>query len=222
LNHVSKGGGGRRPPLNGNEMTPEEYIREIIGPTIKDLAQNPTSKRHALLACVVTYHMIDYLHGKRRKAVLRGEFRTQSAAFAAVDRIAHGRVGAQPGPKRPAPRIAETSEQQGEGTAILDIVNEAAKFLAEKAREQASQEDQHASDTYYVVIPFDRNAGGDLEPGLAREAINAVLAQRLARALAAEHVGAIAFSRTGDAETGDFQDPVVIATFGEVDLSALG
>jgi hypothetical protein len=216
--------------LNGNEMTPEEYMREILEPTIKDLVQNRASERHAFLACVATYHTIDYLCGKRRKAVLRGEYRAQSAAFAAVDRIAHGRVDAQPGPKRSALRVAETpaapgearvARLPGEGADILAIVNEAADFLAKKAREQASQEDQPANDTYYVVIPFIHNAQGDLEPGLAREAISAVLAQRLARALAAEHVGAIAFSRAGDPETGEFQDPVVLATFGEVDLSAL-
>jgi hypothetical protein len=234
----------RRLELNGNEMTPEEYMREIMEPTIKDLAQNRASKRHAFLACVVTYHTIDYLCGKRRKAVLRGEYRAQSPAFAAVDRIAHGRADAQPGPKRSALRVAETPADSsaafgegnsevnalggaravklpGEGADILAIVNQAADFLAKKAREQATQEDQAANDTYYVVIPFHHNAQGDLEPGLAREAINAVLAQRLARALAAEHVGAIAFSRAGDPETGEFQDPVVLATFGEVDLNAV-
>jgi hypothetical protein len=199
-------------------MTPEEYMSEILEPTIKDLVQNRASQRHAFLACVATYHTIDYLCGKRRKAVLRGEYRAQSAAFAAVDRIAHGRVDAQPGPKRSDARAAKLP---GEGADILAIVNEAADFLAKKAREQASQEEQPANDTYYVVIPFHHSAQGDLEPGLAREAISAVLAQRLARALAAEHVGAIAFSRSGDPETGEFQDPVVLATFGEVDLSAL-
>jgi hypothetical protein len=186
-------------------MTSEEYMRDIMQPTIKELAQNRTSKRHAFLACVVTFHMIDYLSGKRRKAVLRGEYRLQSAAFAAVDRIAHGRgESLAPG-----------------GTDIVGLVNEAAGFLAKKVGEHASEEDQPANDTYYVVVPFDRNAQGDPEPGLAREAVSAVLARRLARALAAEHGGAIAFSRSGDPETGEFQDPVVLATFGDVDLSAL-
>jgi hypothetical protein len=213
-------------------MTPEEYMRDIMQPTIKDLAQNRTSKRHAFLACVVTFHMIDYLSGKRRKAVLRGEYRVQSAAFAAVDRIAHGRAEAQPGQGRSASRVGETpadlaalAEGQArlapEGTDVLALVNEAADFLAKKAGERASQADQPANDTYYVVVPFDRNSQGEPEPGLAREAVSAVLAKRLARALAAEHGGAIAFSRSGDPETGEFEDPVVLATFGEVDLSAL-
>jgi hypothetical protein len=213
-------------------MTPEEYMRDILQPTIKDLAQNRASKRHAFLACVATYHMIDTLLGKRRKAVLRGEYRLQSGAFAAIDRIANGRAEGQPGRARPPSRVGETPADSdafaegetslaGEGTDILALVNKAADFLAKKAEEQDSEEDQPANDTYYVVVPFDRNAQGDPEPGLAREAVSAVLAKRLARALAAEHGGAIAFSRTGDPETGDFQDPVVLATFGEVDLSAL-
>jgi hypothetical protein len=225
-------------------MTPEEYMREILEPTIKDLVQNRASKRHAFLACVVTYHMIDYLCGKRRKAVVRGEYRTQSAAFAAVDRIAHGRVDAQPGARRSALRACETpvdssaafaegsskantlgnvgaARLTGKGTDILDVVSEATDFLAKKLCEHATQEDQPLHDTYYVVVPFDQNAQGELEPGLAREAISALLAERLARALAAEHAGAIAFSRSGDPETGEFQEPVVLATFGDVDLSAL-
>ncbi len=213
-------------------MTPEEYMRDIMQPTIKDLVQNRMSKRHAFLACVVTFHMIDYLCGKRRKAVLRGEYRVQSAAFAAVDRIAHGRAEAQSGGARSPSRVGETpadlaafaegeAKLAGEGTDILALVNEAADFLAKKAGEQASQDDQPANDTYYVVVPFDRNSQGEPEPGLAREAVSALLAKRLARALAAEHGGAIAFSRSGDPETGEFEDPVVLATFGEVDLSAL-
>jgi hypothetical protein len=221
-------------------MTPDEYMRDFMEPTIKDLVQNRASKRHAFLACLVTYHMIDYLCGKRRKAVLRGEYRAQSAAFAAVDRIAHGRTDGQPGVRRSASRVDETSAGLagmslrgatsgnvgaanliGEERNILALVNEAADFLAKKVREQTSQEDEPGNDTYYVVVPFDQNAQGELEPGKAREAINAVLAERLARALAHEHAGAIAFSRSGDPETGEFQEPVVLATFGYVDLSAM-
>jgi hypothetical protein len=35
------------------------------------------------------------------------------------------------------------------------------------------------------------------------------------------HAGALAFSRTGDPATGEFQDAVVLALFGEVDLNSL-
>lgn len=75
--------------------------------------------------------------------------------------------------------------------------------------------------TYHVVVPFDRSPEGELVPGEARESPNADRAKRQARALAATHAGAIAFSRTGMPDTGAFEDGVVTAIYGEVDLSAL-
>jgi hypothetical protein len=75
--------------------------------------------------------------------------------------------------------------------------------------------------TYYVVVPFDRDASGDLTPGAARETTSATAAERGARLLALEHAGAVAFSRTGDPAVGEFQDAVILAQFGDVDLNAL-
>jgi hypothetical protein len=75
--------------------------------------------------------------------------------------------------------------------------------------------------TYYVVIPFDRNEVGDLTAGPAQEATSSLSAERGARALALQHAGAVAFSRTGDPSIGEFQDAVILAQFGEVDLDAL-
>ena len=46
------------------------------------------------------------------------------------------------------------------------------------------------------------------------------MAERRARALALEHAGAVAFA--GDPATGEFQDAVILARFGEVDLDSLG
>jgi hypothetical protein len=75
--------------------------------------------------------------------------------------------------------------------------------------------------TYNVVIAFDRDAEGYLKPGEAREVMSPIVAERRARALALEP-GAVAFSRTGDPATGEFQDAVILARFGEVDLDSLG
>ncbi len=47
------------------------------------------------------------------------------------------------------------------------------------------------------------------------------MAERRARALALEHTGALAFSRTGNPATGEFEDAVILAQFGEVDLDSL-
>jgi hypothetical protein len=63
------------------------------------------------------------------------------------------------------------------------------------------------------------NAEGSSE---AREVMSPIVAERRARALALEHAGALAFSRTGDPTTGEFQDAVILARFGEVDLDSLG
>ena len=76
--------------------------------------------------------------------------------------------------------------------------------------------------TYHVVIAFDRDVEGNLKPGEAREVLSPIVAERRARALALELAGAVAFSRTGDPTTGDFQDAVILARFGEVDLNWLG
>jgi hypothetical protein len=75
--------------------------------------------------------------------------------------------------------------------------------------------------TYHVVVPFDRDEEGDLKPGEAQEVPNPGIAERKARALAAAHAGAVAFSRSGDPATGDFQDAVVLASFGQVDIDQL-
>ena len=75
--------------------------------------------------------------------------------------------------------------------------------------------------TYHVVLAFDRDAEGDLQPGEAQEVMSPVVAERRARALALEHAGALAFSRTGDPATGEFREAVVLARFGEVDLDSL-
>ena len=75
--------------------------------------------------------------------------------------------------------------------------------------------------TYHVVIPFDRLENGDLVPGEPKEAPNKDAAKRRAEAMAGKHAGAIAFSRTGDPDSGDFAEGEVIAVFGEVDTGAL-
>jgi hypothetical protein len=75
--------------------------------------------------------------------------------------------------------------------------------------------------TYYVVVPFDRNDEGNLTAGEAREVPSGAAAERQARSIARTHVGAVAFSRTGDPSIGEFQEAVVLAQFDDVDLNAL-
>lgn len=70
-------------------MDANRYVTEIVEPTISDFETNPTSVRHAFLACVVTFHSIDYLTRPENPANRRESFRQESPAFATVDRIAH-------------------------------------------------------------------------------------------------------------------------------------
>ena len=76
--------------------------------------------------------------------------------------------------------------------------------------------------TYCVVVPFIRDEEGHV-PGEAKEAPNGEAARRREAAVATAegNVGAVAFSRTGDPNSGNFAEGVVLATFGEVKLDAL-
>jgi hypothetical protein len=70
---------------------------------------------------------------------------------------------------------------------------------------------------YYVALPFARVDGG-LAPGEAIECPHAAAAVRSAEALARKeaNAGAVAFSRQGSPELGEFEDAVILKTFGEV------
>lgn len=78
-----------------------------------------------------------------------------------------------------------------------------------------------ASVAYHVVVVFDRNEDGDLQPGEAVEAPSIEAARRRALAAVPKHAGAVAFTRVGDPATGDFSPAAVIVEAGDVDLSAL-
>ena len=58
-------------------------------------------------------------------------------------------------------------------------------------------------------------------PGEVKEAPNSDAAKRRALALSAKHAGALAFSRTGDPDSGHFGDAEVIAVYGAVDTGTL-
>lgn len=84
--------------------------------------------------------------------------------------------------------------------------------------------------TYYVVLPFIRTLDGDLFGIEAEEAPDLAKAKFRARDLVGKTrdeqviVGAIAFSRSGDPQFGDFEDAVIIARYGETpeDLEGMG
>ena len=78
--------------------------------------------------------------------------------------------------------------------------------------------------TYYVALPFVASDDG-AAAGEPVECFNPTAVVMRAEALSRKegHVGAVAFSRTGDPATGEFGDAKVIRRFGETpgDLSSL-
>jgi len=79
--------------------------------------------------------------------------------------------------------------------------------------------------TYFVALPF-VTADDGIAAGKPTECFNPVaVVMRADEALSRRegHVGAVAFSRTGDPATGDFSDAKVLRKFGDApdDLSAL-
>jgi hypothetical protein len=79
--------------------------------------------------------------------------------------------------------------------------------------------------TYYVAMPFLQDDGGEVVAGAAEECQSATTALRRAEILsrATGHVGAIAFSRSGDPMMGEFSDAKLLRAYGNVptDLSEL-
>jgi hypothetical protein len=72
--------------------------------------------------------------------------------------------------------------------------------------------------TYYVALPF-RQIDGEITAGEPQECRDAFKARSVAALLASDpnNCGAVAFSRTGDAALGEFDDAVIIARLGEFD-----
>lgn len=72
--------------------------------------------------------------------------------------------------------------------------------------------------TYYVALPFMPVEGGGLAAGQAVECPHAAAAIRRAEAMSRDdaNAGAIAFSRSGSLDVGEFEDAVILKTFGEV------
>jgi hypothetical protein len=70
-------------------------------------------------------------------------------------------------------------------------------------------------ETIHVVQPFDRQKGG-LIPRMASQRATGQEAALLAQRLASNHAGVVAYSMDVDEEAGDYGDPRVLFTAGEV------
>ena len=81
-----------------------QYLDEIVEPTIKDLEANPTSRRHAFLACVAACHGVDYLAYPDDPRTLRQQFTHQCVDFKIIDDVGHAFKHVVVG-KRDEPRL---------------------------------------------------------------------------------------------------------------------
>jgi hypothetical protein len=79
-----------------------------------------------------------------------------------------------------------------------------------------------ANITYYVAMGFERDEAGDLVALDPLEAQSSTQAISRARVLAATKAGAIAFSRTGDPDVGEFEDAKLLWQAGDIPADALG
>jgi len=70
-------------------MDLDEYINRIVDPTFLDFQKNPSSGRHAFLACIVVYHSVDYASFPNKTKEITEYWSKNSIEFAIVDMIAN-------------------------------------------------------------------------------------------------------------------------------------
>jgi len=70
--------------------------------------------------------------------------------------------------------------------------------------------------TYFAVLPFSRTTEGDFLAEAAIEMRSAAQAKATALLMEGEGKGAVAFSKTGDAQLGEWSDAVVLGRYGDV------
>ncbi len=70
--------------------------------------------------------------------------------------------------------------------------------------------------TYFAVLPFSHSIDGDFIPEAAIEMRGAEQARATASRMVGEGRGAVAFSKTGDPATNEWQDAVILGRYGDL------
>jgi hypothetical protein len=70
--------------------------------------------------------------------------------------------------------------------------------------------------TYFAVLPFSRTEDGDFLAEAAIEVRSAEQARSTASRMEGEKKGAVAFSKTGDPQFGEWDDAVILGRYGDV------
>jgi hypothetical protein len=66
----------------------KQYLDLIVEPTVDEFRKNPTSLRHAYLACVAAYHAVDRVSYPEHPQEVTKEWRQKCDAFALVELVA--------------------------------------------------------------------------------------------------------------------------------------
>ena len=102
----------------------EQYLVEIVDPTLRDFEANPVSRRHAFLACVAACHAVDYLAYPNDPRTLRQQFAGRSPEFKIVNDVGHAfKHVVQGRPSEPRMKQSEViSRPPGNlGVAVFDL-----------------------------------------------------------------------------------------------------
>jgi hypothetical protein len=130
------------------------YLKLIVEPTVDEFKRNPTSLRHAYLACVATYHAIDRVSYPKNAGNLRQKWGKQSMEFRLVDIVAHDFKHVRSDNRKIPPRSipisfalyggmgfnTHTFNDTGQLSALRNlvyVVQGAVKFLHRQAHDQA-------------------------------------------------------------------------------------
>ena len=70
--------------------------------------------------------------------------------------------------------------------------------------------------TYFAVLPFSRDADGDFLAEAAIDVRSAAEARATASRMGVADRGAVAFSKTGDPQLGEWEDAVILGRYGDV------
>ena len=100
-------------------MDPEEYLSTMVRPTLREYAEDRSSVRRAFLACVVTFHTIDYIANGEKPAVLRSRVRKECPSFILIDRVAHAFKHASTGNLRDEVQPLKSKQVRSRSSAIF-------------------------------------------------------------------------------------------------------
>jgi hypothetical protein len=98
-------------------MTPAKYVDEIVIPTVREFRDNPRSRRHAYLACIVTFHVKDHLKNAGEKRIEKTMRAGGSKSFDLVRSICNGTKHGTTNTSHPIPFQAGTDYDRPPGRA---------------------------------------------------------------------------------------------------------